>query len=213
MHSYAAAVKKTMFFLVLVEGTTFAPYLVCGLLASRWLLWHCTPIVFLSCEIQTTLPRDLHSGHILWSPTLTIGWINRPASCWMLERFWLFSFWADAPLLIYKVFTPLPLIFFFEKNQWLNRVNPENKRSSSLTWRSPTLINQTKCLSTPFSKFFPIQFAFHVGKLRLQDHIIAGKVYFVAWHYDVKLQADNHVRWDVAERLNRKQIIHWGGKL
>jgi len=143
-----------MFFLVLVEGTTFAPYLVCGLLASRWLLWHCTPIVFLSWEIQTTDPRDLHSGHILWSPTLTIGWINRPASCWMLERFWLFSFWADAPLLIYKVFTPLPLIFFFEKNQWLNRVNPENKRSSSLTWRSPTLINQTKCLSNPYFKIF-----------------------------------------------------------
>jgi hypothetical protein len=36
----------------------------------------------------------------------------------------------------------------------------------------------------------------------------AGKVYFVAWYYDVKLQADNHVRWDVAERLNRKQIKH-----
>jgi hypothetical protein len=24
----------------------------------------------------------------------------------------------------------------------------------------------------------------------------------------VKLQADNHVRWDVAERLNRKQTTH-----
>jgi hypothetical protein len=24
----------------------------------------------------------------------------------------------------------------------------------------------------------------------------------------VKLQADNHVRWDVAERLNRKQVKH-----
>ena len=63
-----------------------------------------------------------------------------------------------------------------------------------------------------FFKIFPIQFAFHVGKLRLQDHIIAGKVYFVAWHYDVKLQADNHVRWDVAERLNRKQR-NIGGKM
>jgi hypothetical protein len=34
---------------------------------------------------------------------------------------------------------------------------------------------------------------------------VPGKVYFIAWYYDVKLQADNHVRWDVAERLNRKQ--------
>ncbi len=37
---------------------------------------------------------------------------------------------------------------------------------------------------------------------------LAGKVYFIEWHYDVKLQADNHVRWDVAARLNRKQRIH-----
>jgi hypothetical protein len=36
--------------------------------------------------------------------------------------------------------------------------------------------------------------------------LLAGKVYFIDWHYDVKLQADNHVRWDVAARLNRKQI-------
>jgi hypothetical protein len=27
-------------------------------------------------------------------------------------------------------------------------------------------------------------------------------------HYDVKLQADNHVRWNVAARLNRKQTKH-----
>jgi len=38
--------------------------------------------------------------------------------------------------------------------------------------------------------------------------LLAGKVYFIDWHYDVKLQADNHVRWDVAARLNRKQIKH-----
>jgi hypothetical protein len=25
-------------------------------------------------------------------------------------------------------------------------------------------------------------------------------------HFDVKLQADKHVRWDVAGRLNRKQM-------
>jgi hypothetical protein len=30
------------------------------------------------------------------------------------------------------------------------------------------------------------------------------KVYFIGCIFDVKLQADNHVRWDVAERLNRK---------
>ncbi len=29
---------------------------------------------------------------------------------------------------------------------------------------------------------------------------VAGKVYFIAWHYDVKLQADNRVRWDVVLR-------------
>ena len=28
----------------------------------------------------------------------------------------------------------------------------------------------------------------------------AGKVYFIAGHYDVKLQADNRVRWDVVLR-------------
>ena len=28
----------------------------------------------------------------------------------------------------------------------------------------------------------------------------AGKVYFTAGHYDVKLQADNRVRWDVVLR-------------
>jgi len=43
---------------------------------------------------------------------------------------------------------------------------------------------------------------------KLQKACIAGKVYFIAWYYDVKLQADNHVRWDVAERLNRKQVKH-----
>ena len=43
---------------------------------------------------------------------------------------------------------------------------------------------------------------------KLQRAYTAGKVYFVAWYYDVKLQADNHVRWDVAERLNRKQVKH-----
>jgi hypothetical protein len=32
-----------------------------------------------------------------------------------------------------------------------------------------------------------------------------AKVYLVACRFDVKLQADNPVRWDVAERLNRKQ--------
>jgi transposase len=29
----------------------------------------------------------------------------------------------------------------------------------------------------------------------------------------VKLQADNHVRWDVAARLNRKQMKHLGEKM
>ena len=33
------------------------------------------------------------------------------------------------------------------------------------------------------------------------------KVYFIGCTFDVKLQADNLVRWDVAERLNHKQII------
>jgi hypothetical protein len=37
---------------------------------------------------------------------------------------------------------------------------------------------------------------------------LSGKVYFIQWHYDEKLQADNLVRWDVAERLNRKQMKH-----
>ena len=68
---------KTTFFLFLVEGTTVAPNLDSGLLASRWLLWHCTPIVFLSCETQTTHPMVSHSGHFIWSPTLTINWIPR----------------------------------------------------------------------------------------------------------------------------------------
>jgi hypothetical protein len=35
--------------------------------------------------------------------------------------------------------------------------------------------------------------------------LLLEKVYFVACRFDVKLQADNLVRWDVAERLNRKQ--------
>jgi hypothetical protein len=36
------------------------------------------------------------------------------------------------------------------------------------------------------------------------------KVYFSACTFDVKLQADNPVRWDVAERLNRKQKTQTG---
>jgi len=47
------------------------------------------------------------------------------------------------------------------------------------------------------------------GKEYLWRHltsISSGKVYFVAPHLVVKLQADNLVRWDVAPRgLNRKQ--------
>jgi hypothetical protein len=39
-YSYAAAVKKTMFFLVFVDGTKVAPYLSACLIASLWLLWH-----------------------------------------------------------------------------------------------------------------------------------------------------------------------------
>src|SRR5512138_2957499 len=40
----------------------------------------------------------------------------------------------------------------------------------------------------------------------LATFVSAGKVYFVAVHFVVKLQADNLVRWDVAPRgLNRKQ--------
>jgi hypothetical protein len=45
-----------------------------------------------------------------------------------------------------------------------------------------------------------------------EELLDAGKVYFVVGQYDVKLQADNHVRWDVAERLNRKQTKHIGDK-
>ena len=30
------------------------------------------------------------------------------------------------------------------------------------------------------------------------------------WWFDVKIQADKHVRRDVAERLNRKQRLHLG---
>jgi len=30
-----------------------------------------------------------------------------------------------------------------------------------------------------------------------QEASVAGKVYFIAYQYDVKLQADNRVRWDV----------------
>ena len=40
----------------------------------------------------------------------------------------------------------------------------------------------------------------------------AGKVYFIQCYFDVKLQADKHVRWDVAERLNRKQMKTLGEK-
>ena len=50
------AVRKTTFFLVLVEGVTVAPNLDPNLLASWWLLGQRTPIVFLSCETQTTEP-------------------------------------------------------------------------------------------------------------------------------------------------------------
>jgi len=34
---------------------------------------------------------------------------------------------------------------------------------------------------------------------------LLAKVYFIASRFDVKLQADNLVRWDVAVRLNHKQ--------
>ncbi len=71
------AVKKTTFFLVLVDGTAFAPNFISGLIASRWLMRHWTPIVFLSCEIQTTLPKLAHSGHFLDSPRLTINHFSR----------------------------------------------------------------------------------------------------------------------------------------
>jgi hypothetical protein len=37
---------------------------------------------------------------------------------------------------------------------------------------------------------------------------LLAKVYFIASRFDVKLQADNLVRWDVAVRLNRKQKTH-----
>jgi hypothetical protein len=47
--------------------------------------------------------------------------------------------------------------------------------------------------------------ALNKGAIDKKSTRCAGKVYFIAGHYDVKLQADNHVRWDVAERLNRKQ--------
>jgi hypothetical protein len=70
---HAAAVKKTTFFRVLVETAIVPPNLDAGLSASRWLLWHRTPIVFLSCEIQTTLPMEVHSGQFLWSPILTVS--------------------------------------------------------------------------------------------------------------------------------------------
>lgn len=40
---------------------------------------------------------------------------------------------------------------------------------------------------------------------QIQTSVSSGKVYFTAWHFVVKLQADDLVRWDVAERLNRKQ--------
>ncbi len=40
----------------------------------------------------------------------------------------------------------------------------------------------------------------------------SGKVYFMQWHFDVKLQADKHVRRDVAERLNHKQMKTLGEK-
>ena len=75
-HQPTAAVRKTMFFLVLVERTTLAPNLDSGLLGSWWLLLHCTPIVLLSCETQTTLPSLSHSGHFLDSPTLTTNYIS-----------------------------------------------------------------------------------------------------------------------------------------
>ena len=39
----------------------------------------------------------------------------------------------------------------------------------------------------------------HETKLA-QTTCSAGKVYFIEGHYDVKLQADNRVRWDVVLR-------------
>ena len=50
--------------------------------------------------------------------------------------------------------------------------------------------------------------------MRLVLVIFLEKVYFIGCIFDVKLQADNPVRWDVAERLNHKQKIqkvkHYG---
>jgi len=71
-HNHPTGVKITTFSSVLVEGATVAPNLDFGLLATVW-LGHCTPIVFLSCDIQTTRPMLLHSGHFFLSPTLTIN--------------------------------------------------------------------------------------------------------------------------------------------
>jgi hypothetical protein len=47
----------------------------------------------------------------------------------------------------------------------------------------------------------------------VQSPDFSRKVYFIEGHYDVKLQADNRVRWDVAARLNRKQKNAFGGKI
>ena len=42
--------------------------------------------------------------------------------------------------------------------------------------------------------------AFTIDKLSCFGFNDAGKVYFMQGHYDVKLQADNRVRWDVVLR-------------
>ena len=45
-----------------------------------------------------------------------------------------------------------------------------------------------------------LQFAGEKALTKHKSSIFAGKVYFTAGHYDVKLQADNRVRWDVVLR-------------
>jgi hypothetical protein len=49
-------------------------------------------------------------------------------------------------------------------------------------------------------------FANITQELMFRRVVLPGKVYLMQCHFDVKLQADKHVRWDVAERLNRKQM-------
>jgi hypothetical protein len=65
---------------------------------------------------------------------------------------------------------------------------------------------------SPSQSFAVLEIRFYrdksIGRTTL---VSAGKVYFVGVHFVVKLQADNHVRWDVAPcGLNRKQKTQTG---